>query len=97
MSSDILKLYNGDNTYTIVENTQVPDNFTTTGSTLLMELYLGSDLTSIDIYAEITTIDVSNFENVTIGEDWYCSDQKPCNLYGKTWYSKWNSHIQKHI
>ena len=57
---------------------EAPNSFTTTGSTLLIEWYSGPDLTSIDLLAKITARNITMFENTTIGDDGYCSAQKPC-------------------
>ena len=42
-------------------------------------MYSGSVKTSIDMYAEITARNISDFENATIGEDGYCSVRTPCS------------------
>ena len=76
-----MKLFDGGSTYALVNETQVPDNFTTTGSTLVIEWHLGSDITSIEISAKITAINISNFENATLGGTHYCSAEKPCNQF----------------
>ena len=79
MTSGILKLYDGSSSFTNVDLTEIPENFTTSGSTLLIEWNSASNLTRLGLYAKITTIDIADFENVTLGEDDFCSSLKPCN------------------
>ena len=79
MASGTLKLYESSSSNTIVNKTQVPDTFTTSGSNLLIEWYSGSVLTSVDLFANVTTMKVSDFANATLGNSDYCSVQKPCN------------------
>ena len=64
--------------YTLVDETQVPDNFTTTGSILLVELYSGLVPASIDLFAKVIPADISSLGNATLGEDGYCSVWRPC-------------------
>ena len=46
---------------------------------MVIEWYSGSVPTSFDVFATITAINVSHFENATFGEDGYCSIAEPCN------------------
>ena len=79
MASGTLQLHESGSSNTIVNKTQVPDTFTTSGSNLLIEWYSGSVLTSVDLFANVTTMRVTDFENATLGNSDYCSVQKPCN------------------
>lgn len=74
-----MKLHDSTSAYKLVEEIQVPDNFTTTGSTLVIEWYSGSNPTSIDLLATVTALNISDLENATRGEDGYCSALKPCS------------------
>lgn len=78
----VIKLYDDSkdgSTYTRVGENRVPDNFTTTGSSMLIELHSGPVLTSINIYAEITARNISSNESKRLGEDNFCSLMKECN------------------
>ena len=74
-----MKLFESGNSYAQVNSTQVPKNFTTTGSIVLIEWYSGSVLANTGLFADITVIDTSSFGNETLGEDGYCSALNPCN------------------
>ena len=74
-----MKLFESGNSYALVNNTQVPENFTTTGSIVFIEWYSGSVLTNAGLFANITAINTSSFGNEMLGEDVYCSALNPCN------------------
>ena len=74
-----MKLFESGNSYAQVNSTLVPQSFTTSGSNLLIEWNSGAVLTSVDLFANVTTMKVSDFENATLGNSDYCSVQKPCN------------------
>ena len=82
MASGFLKIFDysqDSSSYALVDVTQIPDNFRATGSTLFIEWYSGPNLTSVNIFAKIESINTSSLENTTLGDDGYCTAQKLCN------------------
>ena len=79
-ASGTLKLFESGTSYAQVNKSQVPDNFTTTGSIVLIEWYSGSVLANTGLFADITVVDTSSLGNeMLLGEDGYCSALNPCN------------------
>ena len=82
MGSGFMKLYDfsqHSSIYTKLDKTQVPENFTTTGSTLFIEWYSGSELSLFEIFGTIIASNDTYYDAISLGEDKYCSAQTPCN------------------
>ena len=65
-------------TYTPVDISQIPENFTSTGNKMSIHLYSGPNVTSVNVHAELDIVNSTSFEDSNLGEDNYCFASNLC-------------------